>query len=68
MFRTDDLMTVLELESALGGRRYGHFDHDAANFTGPNARSVRSGSVLRVGPVGVREIIDTTSGEHLSNF
>ncbi len=68
MFRPDDLMTVLELECALGGRRYGHFDHDAANITGPNAPSVRSSAILRVGPVGIGEKLDKTNGEYLSTY
>ncbi|WP_175145425.1 hypothetical protein [Paraburkholderia phenoliruptrix] len=68
MFRPDDLMTVLELECALGGRRYGHFDHDAANITGPNEPSARGGAVLRVGLVGIGENLDKKSGEYLSTY
>ncbi|WP_157657654.1 hypothetical protein [Burkholderia ubonensis] len=58
-------MTVLELECTLGGRRYDHFDHDAANRT---ASSARSGAVLPVGPIGIGERRDTPNGEYLPTY
>lgn len=35
MLDLPNVLQVLALERALGGRRYGHFDHDAANVEGP---------------------------------
>jgi hypothetical protein len=68
MFRPDDLIKVLKLECALGGRRYGHFDHDAANITGPFAPKARSGALLPLVDVGVGELIDPVTGEYLSTY
>ncbi|MFF7058088.1 hypothetical protein ACFY89_15540 [Achromobacter spanius] len=76
MFRSDDLMTVLALECTLGGRRYGHFDHDAANVTGPHSGGTRKAAVLPTvpketgnpWPEGIGETQDFVTGEYLSTY
>lgn len=68
MFRPDDLFKVLKLECALGGRRYGHFDHDAANITGPRGTQKRSSVLLQPDSAGVRFRKDPKTGEYLPNY
>lgn len=68
MFRPDDLLKVLKLECALGGRRYGHFDHDAANITGPHGAQKRRATPLQLDSAGVRFRRDPETGEHLPTY
>lgn len=68
MFRPDDLIKVLKLECALGSRRYGHFDHDAANITGPRATQMRAGAILPLGEEGVGARKDPSTGEYVSTY
>lgn len=68
MFRPNDLLKVLKLECALGGRRYGHFDHDAANVTGPRSSLRHTTAILTVDPNGTRVRKDSATGEYLPNY
>lgn len=68
MFRTDDLIEVLRIECALGGRRYGHFDHDAANITGPRDYLSQPEVALPVMESGLGVSKDPATGEYLSTY
>lgn len=74
MFRTEDLTNVLSLERVLGGRRYGHFDHDASNMCGPFSQTgSERAPVLRVmatdsSRTGLVVYQDPVTGEYLPKF
>ena len=69
MFTAEDLTNVLVLERVLGARRFGHFDHDAANVTGPAETNARRGATLLTRSVdGIAVSIDPTTRDSVPTF